>query len=170
VYIAVALTIVVGLVVNRTVAGRRFEAIGDNPRAAATAGLKVRRNQLAAYVFAGLLYCSAGILLGGIVGTPSAFQGDPELLPSVAAVVLGGSSLLGGKGSPVASAVAALFLSQLDQFVLTLGVSSAVQNIVQAAALASGVAIYTVNWQGVRERVRVRPPSARTGLTSAGSL
>src|SRR6266568_852905 len=105
VYFAVVLTAVVGFLIKRSVAGRRFEAVGDNPNAAGLAGLRVRRHQLGAYVWASLLYTVAGILLGGIVTTPSAFQGDSQLLPSVAAVVLGGTSLLGGKGSPVASAV-----------------------------------------------------------------
>jgi ribose transport system permease protein len=154
VYFAVVLTAVVGFLIKRSVAGRRFEAVGDNPTAAGLAGLRVRRHQLGAYVWASLLYTVAGILLGGIVTTPSAFQGDSQLLPSVAAVVLGGTSLLGGKGSAVASAVAALFLSQLDQFVLTLGVNPATSNIVQAIALAAGVAIYTVNWAAIRGWMR----------------
>lgn len=154
VYFAVVLTAVVGFLIKRSIAGRRFEAVGDNPTAAGLAGLRVRRHQLGAYVWASLLYTVAGILLGGIVTTPSAFQGDSQLLPSVAAVVLGGTSLLGGKGSPVASAIAALFLSQLDQFVLTIGVNPATSNIVQAVALAAGVAIYTVNWTAVRGWLR----------------
>lgn len=152
---AVALTAVVAVLVKRSVAGRRFEAVGDNPLAARLAGLRVHRHRTSAYVLAALLYCTAGVLLAGIVTTPSAFQGDSLLLPSVAAVVLGGTSLLGGKGSAVASAVAALFLSQLDQFVLTLGVSTAVQNIVQAVALAVGVAVYSVNWAGALARLPV---------------
>lgn len=158
VYYAVALTALVGLAVKRTVAGRRFEAVGDNPLAAGAAGLRPRRHQTAAYLWATLLYCTAGILLGGIITTPSSFQGDSQLLPSVAAVVLGGTSLLGGKGSPVASAVAALFLSQLDQFVLTLGVNPATGNIVQAVSLGAGVAVYAIRWSAVRERLRRARP------------
>ena len=86
----------------------------------------------------------AGILLAGIANQPTAFQGNAYLLTSVAVVVLGGTSLLGGRGYPAATVVAALFLSQLDQFVLALGVPFAVRTLVQAAALAVGVAIYTV--------------------------
>lgn len=166
VWFAIVLTAVVGFVIKRSVAGRRFEAVGDSPPAAWLAGLRVRRHQLGAYVWASLLYTVAGMLLGGIVTTPSAFQGDSQLLPSVAAVVLGGTSLLGGKGSPVASAIAALFLSQLSQFVLTLGVNPATSNIVQAIALAAGVAIYTVNWSAVRGWL---PGRRRTGTDSGNS-
>ena len=103
---------------------------------------------------ANLLYCSAGVLLAGIVQSPSAFQGDTYLLPTVAAVVLGGTSLLGGRGSVIATAVGALFISQLDQFVLTSGVKSAVQYLVQAGALAIGIAIYSVPWGRLKERLR----------------
>lgn len=151
VVIALVVTAVVAFVVKKTVIGRRFEAVGANPIAARAAGLQPPRYQIGAYVGATLLYCCAGILLAGVITTPSATQGDTYLLPSVAAVVLGGTSLLGGVGSPVATAVGALFLSQLDQFVLTTGVSSAVQYLVQAAALAIGIAIYSVNWRRIRE-------------------
>ena len=72
----------------------------------------------------------------------------------VAVVVLGGTSLLGGRGFPMASAVAALFLKQLDMFVLSLSVPYAVRTIVIAIALLIGVALYTVNWRIVRDRLR----------------
>jgi ribose transport system permease protein len=159
-YLAAAITALVGFTVKKTVVGRRFEAVGANSASARSAGLAVDRHRLAAYVWAALLYCTAGLLLAGIVTAPSAFQGETYLLPSVAAVVLGGTSLLGGRGSPAASAVAALFLSQLDQFVLTLGVNSAVQKLVEAGALAAGVAVYTVNWHRVRGWVRATRPGA----------
>jgi ribose transport system permease protein len=71
----------------------------------------------------------------------------------VAAVVLGGTSLLGGRGNVVATALAALFLTQLDQFVLALGVNVAVDTLVQAAAFAIGVALYTADWRSLRRRL-----------------
>ena len=96
------------------------------------------------------------MLLAGIVKQPTAFQGDAYLLPSVAAVVLGGTSLLGGRGNLVATAVAALFLSQLEQFVLALGVTFAVRTLVEAAALAVGVALYTLDWRAIGRRLAQR--------------
>lgn len=150
VFAGTAVTVVVALIVKRTVVGRRFEAAGSNPVAARAAGLRTDRQRMAGYVAANLLYCTAGVLLAGIVSSPSAFQGDTYLLPSVAAVVLGGTSLLGGRGNVVATAVAALFLSQLEQVVLVTGVNSAVQNLIEAAALAAGVAIYGIRWARLR--------------------
>ena len=143
------------VVVKLTPAGRRFEAVGANPAAAWAAGLRVTRHR-PGYLWAQLLYWLAGVLLAGIVAQPTAFQGNTYLLPTVAAVVLGGTSLLGGRGNLVATAVAALFLSQLDQFVLALGVSFAVRTLVQAAALAIGVALYTVDWARSRAALRFR--------------
>jgi ribose transport system permease protein len=153
VYFAIAATVVTSIVVKSTVAGRRFEATGANPSAAWATGLKIRRHRGGAYVWAQVLYWLAGVLLAGIVAQPTAYEGDNYLLPSVAVVVLGGTSLLGGRGNLVASAVAALFLSQLEQFVLAVGVTFAVQTLVQAAALVAGVALYTINWRAVRRRV-----------------
>lgn len=159
VFFAVGALLVVGVIVKRTVAGRRFEAIGANPFAARATGLRVRTHQSLAFVWAQLLYCLAGILLAGITNQPTAFQGDSYLLPAVAVVVLGGTSLLGGRGFPIATVVAAIFLSQLDQFVLSLGVPYAVRTLVQAAALASGVALYTVDWAALRLWLRRKSPA-----------
>jgi ribose transport system permease protein len=103
-----------------------------------------------AYVWGQLLYTLAGVLIAGVISSPNGSMGDAYLLPSVAVVVLGGTSLLGGRGLPTATVIAAVFLSQLDQFVLALGVNFAIRTLVQAAALAIGVAIYTVDWARVR--------------------
>jgi ribose transport system permease protein len=167
VIIAIALTAIVAFLIKKTVVGRRFEAVGAGLIGARAAGLEARRYQLGAYVGAAGLYCAAGVLLAGVVSTPSAFQGDDYLLPSVAAVVLGGTSLLGGRGSVVASAVAALFISQLDQFVLTTGAKDAVQNLVEAAALAAGIAIYSVPWRRVLEWSRGARDGGQDGVSRA---
>jgi ribose transport system permease protein len=166
VWVAIGVTAVVGFIVKRTVGGRRFEAIGANPAAARASGLGVAPYKLGAYVAASLLYCSAGVLLAGIIKTPSAFQGDSYLLPTVAAVVLGGTSLLGGVGSVVASAGGALFLSQLEQLVLTTGVNTAIQYLIEAAAIAGGVAIYNVRWSRVRGWLSRWSPGSGSALRS----
>jgi ribose transport system permease protein len=143
VYFAVAILLVVTFVLKKTVVGRRFEAIGANPLAARAVGLHVRLHQMMAYVYAQLLYCIAGLLLAGITSQPTAFQGDSLLLPSVAVVVLGGTSLTGGRGFPVSTALAAFFLNQLSQFALAVGVPYSAQTIIQALALGFGIAVYS---------------------------
>jgi ribose transport system permease protein len=156
VYFAVVAAAITTVLVKRTVVGRRFEAVGANQSTAFAAGVRVNRYRTGAYVGAALLYWLAGALLAGIVNKPTAYEGDTYVLASVAAVVLGGTSLLGGRGNLVASALAALFLTQLQQYVLALGVTFAVQTLVQAAALTIGVALYTINWKRLRSRQRTR--------------
>ncbi len=160
VYFAVAATALVTAVVKLTPPGRRFEGVGANETAALTAGVRVGRHRTSAYVWAQVLYCLAAVLHAGIVNQPTAYEGNNYLLPTVAAVVLGGTSLLGGRGNLVATALAALFLSQLDQFVLALGVTYATRQLVQAGALAVGVALYTVNWAAIARRLPVRRPAS----------
>ena len=81
--------------------------------------------------------------------------------------MLGGTSLLGGRGNLVATAIAALFLSQLDQFVLALGVTYATRTLVQAAALAVGVALYTIDWRALVRRLSgASPGECRAHLTT----
>jgi ribose transport system permease protein len=147
VYFALAALAIVTFILKKTVVGRRFEAIGANPRAARAAGLRVQTHQFMAYVYAQLLYCLAGILIAGITREPTAFQGDPLLLPSVAVVVLGGTSLLGGRGFPISTVIAAFFLNQLSQFALAVGVPYSAQTIIQALALGFGIGVYSLRWR-----------------------
>ena len=144
VFFAMLILVAVAFALKSTVAGRRFEAIGANPLAARAVGLHVRRHQVAAYVCAQLLYCVAGVLLAGITNQPTAFQGDSLLLPSVAVVVLGGTSLIGGRGFPVSTVISAFFLTQLSQFALAVGVPYSAQTIIQALALGFGIAVYSL--------------------------
>ena len=152
IYFAVVALIIVSVIVKKTVAGRRFEAAGASRPAAFVVGLNVKAFNGLSYVWAQMLYLLAGILLAGVTSQPTAYMGNTYLLPSVAVVVLGGTSLLGGRGFPLATVLAALFLRQLDQFVLALGVPYAVRTLVQAAAFVIGVAIYTIDWAEVRRR------------------
>ena len=165
---AVFTLLVVIFFLRKTVAGRRFESIGSSPSVAKVSGLRVRVHHGLAYLWAQVLYTLAGVLIAGVISEPNGSMGDAYLLPSVAVVVLGGTSLLGGRGLPTATVLAAVFLSQLDQFVLALGVNFAIRTLVQAVALAIGVAIYTVDWSRVRTVVRrlLQPSSSRQNQAS----
>jgi ribose transport system permease protein len=150
---ALVALVLVGLLffaVRRSVWGRRFEASGANPRAARAAGVPVARYQTTAYVAASLCYAGAGVLLAGVVSAPSLFSGDAYLLPTIAAVVLGGTALSGGRGSVVATAGGALFLTQLEQVVLAMGAQNAVQLLIQGAIVAAGMGLRNVRWSAFR--------------------
>lgn len=168
--VALAAVLLIELLVKRTPAGRRFEACGVSYAAGRAAGLRCDRYQIAAYLGAAVVYCTAGLMLAGIISQPDAFSGDEYLLPSVAAVVLGGTSLAGGVGSVVASAGGAIFLSQLQQFVLTTGASAAVQNLVEAGALAIGIAIYGLRFRPDALRSFVRARAKRQPAATAEPL
>jgi ribose transport system permease protein len=141
VLVAVAFIAAVAIVTNHTVHGRRFVAVGVSPKAAIAAGIVAERYQVGAYALAGLCFAVAGMLLAGFIGNASHLAGVDYLLPGVAAVVVGGTPFTGGRGSVVASGIAALFITQLGQLVLSFGASPAVQLLVQALAivLATGI-------------------------------
>jgi ribose transport system permease protein len=166
VYFALAALLVVAFVMKKTVAGRRFEANGANPLAARAVGLRVRL-QMMAYVYAQLLYCLAGVLLAGITREPTAFQGDSLLLPSVAVVVLGGTSLLGGRGFPISTVIAAFFLNQLSQFALAVGVPYSAQTIIQALALGFGIGVYSVRWTRKATKLRLPNMEEKNGILAS---
>jgi ribose transport system permease protein len=158
--LALALIAIVALLVRRSIWGRRFEAAGANPRAARAAGVPVMRYHVSAYVAASLCYAAAGVLLAGLLNAPSLFSGDAYLLPTIAAVVLGGTSLAGGRGSVAATAVGALFLTQLGQVVVAMGAENPVQLLIQGAIVALGMGLRNVPWGALRKVVGV-PASDR---------
>lgn len=132
---AVVFVVVAWVITRKTSIGRRFVAVGVNPRAAEAAGVRVLKYQIGAYVASAMCFSAAGMLLAGFIGSASASSGNDYLMPAIAAVVVGGTPFTGGKGSVVASAVAALFMAQLGQMVLALGAGTSVQLLVQACAI-----------------------------------
>jgi ribose transport system permease protein len=167
VLIALALVAGVAFVLRRTMAGRRFVAIGTSAAAAHAAGMPVRRYRLATYSIAAVCYGVAGVLVAGYLQTPGLSAGNNYLLPSIAAVVLGGTSLAGGSGSVLATAVGALFLTQLQQVVFGAGAPASVQLLIQSIAIGLGMALRSVPWRrwfgGSRHPlIRAAQPSADT--------
>ncbi len=143
VLVAMAFIAIFAVFTNFTATGRRFVAVGVNPRVAEAAGVVAERYQVGAYAFAAFSFATAGILLSGFIGNAAHNAGADYLLPGVAAVVVGGTPFTGGRGSVVASGVAALFITQLGQMVLSIGATPAVQLLVQALAIvvATGIRV-----------------------------
>jgi ribose transport system permease protein len=135
------ITLAVALVLRYTAAGRRFQAVGANPRAAWMAGLHVRAYVVFAYTAAGILYGVAAVLLAGIrINIDPAF-GAAYLLAPIAAVVIAGASLSGGLASATSTWMAALALTFLTEMLLILGLSPAMQFVVFGAAIIVGMLI-----------------------------
>jgi ribose transport system permease protein len=136
-----ALTVLVALVLRYTTAGRRFQVVGANPRAAWMAGVHVRTHVVLAYTVAGLFYAVAAVLLAGVrISVDPAF-GAAYLLAPIAAVVIAGASLSGGLASATSTWIAALALTLLTQMLRILGLSTAMQFVVFGAAIIVGMLV-----------------------------
>lgn len=131
----------VTVVMKTTRLGRYFVVVGAAPRAAEAAGIRVMAYKIGTYTFASICFAVAGMLLAGFIGSASHLAGPEYLLPGIAVVVVGGTSFVGGRGSVIASGVAAVFMVQLGQLVLALGASTAVQLLIQALAIIVAVTI-----------------------------
>ncbi|WP_216671080.1 ABC transporter permease [Mangrovicoccus sp. HB161399] len=127
-------------VIRFTPLGRRFTAVGASPAAATAAGFPSMPYLVGTYAVGALYFALGGILFTGFINSATITAGNDYLLPSIAAVVVGGTPFTGGKGSVVASAVAAVFMTQLGQMVLAMGAGTPVQYLVQAAVIVLALA------------------------------
>jgi ribose transport system permease protein len=138
-WMAIVLTVVVALILRRTVVGRRFEAVGVSPRAAYASGTRTSMYQAGAYVAASLLYGLLAVLLSGFLHNPTLDIGAPYLLAPIAAAVLGGTAINGGVGNVISVAGASLFLVQLAQALKMLGLDTSWQTVIQGFAIGIGM-------------------------------
>jgi ribose transport system permease protein len=136
-----ALAILVALALRYAAVGRRFQAVGANPRAAWIAGLRVRTHVVFAYAAAGTLYAVAAVLLAGVSISIDPAFGSAYLLAPIAAVVIAGASLSGGLASATSTWIAALALTLLTQMLVIMGLSAAMQYVVFGAAIIAGMVV-----------------------------
>jgi fructose transport system permease protein len=106
----VIIAVVVWYVLNRTAFGRHVYATGDDPESARLAGINTNRTLIAVYSLAGFICWIAGWVLIGRIGAVSAIAGQTANLDSITAVVIGGTSLFGGRGSIVGTLIGALIV------------------------------------------------------------
>jgi ribose transport system permease protein len=141
VLVPVMLLILIGL--RRTGYGRLLYAIGDNPVAARLSGARSWQVLIGLYVMSALLAGVGGLLLSGLTNTASVSLADSLVLPSVAAAVIGGTSILGGRGGYGGTLVGALILSVLTALLTVLGLPEPTRQIVFGAIIAAVAAAYT---------------------------
>lgn len=161
-WISVLLTILLALLLRSSRVGRRFQAVGANPRSAWIAGIPVVRYTVFAYVASALFSGATGILLAAFFRSPQIDLGDPYLLAPIAAVVLAGASLRGGLASMTSTWVAAFALTLLNQMLQVLGLSTALQFIVFGVAILVGTVI-----SGDRIAAILAPVLQRPGVAAA---
>ncbi|GBE23359.1 MAG TPA: ABC transporter permease [Actinobacteria bacterium] len=114
---------------RRTGFGRNLYAIGDNPVATRLSGVRSWQVLLAVYSLAGLFAAIAGLLLGGRVGAVDLQLAASFMLPSVAAAVIGGTSIFGGVGTYTGTLLGALILGVLQSLFTFLGAGQDVQQV-----------------------------------------
>ena len=115
---------------KQTGLGRLIYAVGDNAKAARLAGIRVWKVQLTAYILCALLGGLAGLMIGGQSGAVAMSLADSLVLPSVAAVVIGGTSIMGGMGGYTGSIMGTLILTVLSYLLATLNSSEAVKQMI----------------------------------------
>jgi ribose transport system permease protein len=137
------LSIVAAFVLRRTVFGRRVYAVGGNAEAARLSGTNTDRVIIGVYVISGVMAALGGIILGGFIGVSDNWVGKGLELDSIAAVVIGGTSLFGGRGGVSGTAAGVILLTILLNLVLLLGLPVEVQLVVKGLVIIGAVTVYT---------------------------
>ena len=141
VFVPLMLIILLGL--RRTGFGRLLYAIGDNPVAARLSGARSWQVLIVLYVMSSLLAAIAGLLISGLTNTASVSLADTSLLPSVAASVIGGTSILGGRGGYSGTIVGALILTVLTALLTVLGLPEPTRQVLFGSIIVAVAAAYT---------------------------
>jgi D-xylose transport system permease protein len=140
--VVLVLLVLLSWFMSRTRVGRYIYAIGANPEAARRAGIKVKRIQTLGFVLAGLLAGVAGLIYASTLGNMSTdFPGGQYVLYAVAAAVVGGTSLFGGRGKIVHALLGGIVIAAVFNGLGLMGVSSAVQLMATAVVLIAAVTL-----------------------------
>jgi ribose transport system permease protein len=141
IFIPVAVLIIFGL--RRSGYGRLLFAVGDNPIAARLSGARVWQVHVALYVISAVLAALAGFLVAGLVKTATIQLIEESVLPSVAAAVIGGTSIMGGRGGYGGTIVGALILTVVGVLLSVLGMPEAARQILFGVIIVAVAAAYT---------------------------
>jgi fructose transport system permease protein len=139
--VTLALFAFVWFVLTQTMWGRRVYALGDNPEATRLMGVPVRKQLLMVYVVAGVIYGIAALLLIARtnVGDPNAGQTDN--LDAITAVVLGGTSLFGGRGTIIGTLIGALIIGVVRNGLVLMGVAATYQVLITGILVILAVSV-----------------------------
>jgi ribose/xylose/arabinose/galactoside ABC-type transport system permease subunit len=137
----IGLAVVVGFILHRSLFGFRLMAIGGNPTAAQLARLPVRRYKIIAFILCSVLAAIAGILDFSFIQTSQPDIGLSQTFPVFAAVIIGGASLSGGKGTIIGTLGGALLLAELQMGLALLSPGPHIQQIFLGAVTIGAVAL-----------------------------
>jgi len=143
--IVLAIIFIGTFVLDRTTFGRHLYAVGGNPEAARRAGIKVSRIRITAFVITSVLAVIAGLFHVSRIGVVEAAAGRTIVLSGVAAAVVGGVSLFGGRGRLAHAALGALVIAIIDNGLGLLGLSAGISFVVTGSVLALAATIDAVS-------------------------
>jgi ribose transport system permease protein len=141
--IFVPLVLFILLLLRRTGFGRLLYAVGDNPIASRLAGARAWQVLVVLYMLSAVIAAIAGFLYSGLNNVASVTLVDSAVLPSVAAAVIGGTSIMGGRGGYSGTLIGALILTVLTSLLTTLGLPEALRQILFGAIIVVVAAAYT---------------------------
>jgi len=136
------LTAIIVVVLARTVYGRRLYALGSNPEAAPLALIDPLRMWVATYAASAFFAALAGVLLLGFTGSAYGDVGQPYLFQTIAAVVVGGAALVGGRGSFLGTIAGAILLTEINTLLIGLGFQPSAVQAALGAIILLLVSIY----------------------------
>lgn len=135
IWLWVAIGLLMAFMLGRTVFGHRIYAVGSNEQAAFMAGVPVKRTRIALFMLSGAFAAVAGMCLIGYSGSSFANVGEQYMLPSIIAVVFGGTPLSGGKGGYTGTMAGAVLLVVLQSILTTVHIDESGRQMVFGATL-----------------------------------
>jgi len=147
-------------VLNRTVFGRWIYASGGNERAAELSGIPVKRVQIRVYVISGLCAALSGIIIASELTSANPTAGETYELTAIAAVVIGGASLAGGRGTIRGTLLGAFVIGFLSDGLVIIGVSEYWQMIFKGAVIVLAVLLNAVEYRARKKGANSPPPTA----------
>jgi erythritol transport system permease protein len=163
VLVMVVVAIVVSVMLTRSVFGRWLYASGGNERAAELSGVPVRRVKVWVYVASGVCSAIAGLILSSELTSASPTAGQSYELTAIAAVVIGGAALTGGRGNVRGTLLGAFVIGFLSDGLVIVGVSAYWQTVFIGAVIILAVLLNAIQYRGRRKS----PSTAGTATPSA---
>ncbi|MBS3647794.1 ABC transporter permease [Pseudaminobacter sp. 19-2017] len=150
VLVLAAIAIVAGIVLSRSSFGRWLYASGGNERAADLSGVPVKRVKVTVYTLSGMLSAVAGLVLASQLTSAGPTAGTTYELTAIAAVVIGGAALTGGRGNVRGTMLGAFVIGFLSDGLVIIGVSSYWQTVFTGAVIVLAVLLNSIQYRGRR--------------------
>jgi ribose transport system permease protein len=158
IYFTVAFILFAWVLQSFTAMGRRLYALGTNREAARVAGVAVNRLEIAPYAISAACSGFVGMMLVGYSNGATLRMGDSYMLPTIAAVVIGGSSILGGSGTFIATVGGAVLLTTLGTVISAIGLSEGWRTVIEGAIIVFALLVLRGDlFDRLRPNARRRP-------------